>query len=131
MRLPGAPGASQLTATRDEWRQAAENIAAAGGRLISLWASRDASDRDVVHAAFAADAALLQLNLPLAASEACFPALDDLFPAANRLQRALADLSGLRTTSADTRPWLRHAGWPFDISSIDARSFTAAERSDA
>jgi Ni,Fe-hydrogenase III large subunit len=28
------------------------------------------------------------------------------------MQRAAADLSGLRSTDADTRPWLRHAAWP-------------------
>ena len=28
------------------------------------------------------------------------------------MQRAVADLCGLRTTDADTRPWLRHAAWP-------------------
>ena len=28
------------------------------------------------------------------------------------MQRAMADLSGLRSTDADTRPWLRHAAWP-------------------
>jgi hypothetical protein len=28
------------------------------------------------------------------------------------MQRAMADLSGVRSTSADTRPWLRHAAWP-------------------
>ena len=28
------------------------------------------------------------------------------------MQRAVADLSGLRATDADARPWLRHAAWP-------------------
>ena len=28
------------------------------------------------------------------------------------MQRAIADLSGLRSTDPDTRPWLRHAAWP-------------------
>src|SRR6185312_16427483 len=35
-----------------------------------------------------------------------------LFPAAARMQRAIADLSGLRSTATDTRPWLSHALWP-------------------
>ena len=30
------------------------------------------------------------------------------------MQRAVADLSGLRSTDPDTRPWLRHAAWPPD-----------------
>jgi Ni,Fe-hydrogenase III large subunit len=28
------------------------------------------------------------------------------------MQRAIADLSGLRSTAADNRPWLRHEAWP-------------------
>ncbi len=28
------------------------------------------------------------------------------------MQRAVTDLSGLRSTDVDTRPWLRHAAWP-------------------
>jgi hypothetical protein len=28
------------------------------------------------------------------------------------MQRAIADLSGLHSTAADQRPWLRHAAWP-------------------
>jgi Ni,Fe-hydrogenase III large subunit len=28
------------------------------------------------------------------------------------MQRAIADLSGLHSTDADQRPWLRHAAWP-------------------
>jgi Ni,Fe-hydrogenase III large subunit len=35
-----------------------------------------------------------------------------LFPSASRMQRAVADLSGLRSTESDQRPWLRHAAWP-------------------
>jgi Ni,Fe-hydrogenase III large subunit/Ni,Fe-hydrogenase III component G len=115
LRLAGAPRASQLRVARDEWRQAAENIAAGGGRLIALWASRDAADRDVVHAAFAADPGLLVLHLPLADSDAFYPGIELLFPAANRMQRALADLSGPRATDPDTRPWLRHAAWPAEF----------------
>jgi Ni,Fe-hydrogenase III large subunit len=28
------------------------------------------------------------------------------------MQRAISDLSGIRSTAPDTRPWLRHAAWP-------------------
>ena len=114
-RLAGAPSASQLTVARDEWRQAAENIAAGGGRLLALWASRGPDDRDVVHAAFLADAGVLVMHLPLAASDDHYPGIEHLFPAANRMQRAITDLSGLRSSDTDTRPWLRHAAWPADF----------------
>ena len=40
--------------------------------------------------------------------------LADLFPAAARMQRAAADLCGVRSRDFDQRPWLRHAAWPAD-----------------
>lgn len=112
IRLRGAPGGYQLTVDRDEWRQIAETMAAAAGRLISIWASKDSHDRDVMHAAFLADAGLMALHMPLESADSHYPSLAQLYPAANRMQRAISDLSGLRTTDADTRPWLRHAAWP-------------------
>ena len=110
--IAGAPKALSLTVARDEWRQAAEDMAANGGRLLSLWASRDGNGEDIVRAAFIADAAVLVLSLPLKAAEADYPGIEPWFPSASRMQRAVADLSGLRATDADTRPWLRHAAWP-------------------
>jgi len=110
--IRGMPGARGLTVARDEWRQAAEDMAAGGGRLLAHWASRDADGRNIVRAAFIADAGVLVLSLPLTAAEAGYPGIEQWFPAANRMQRAVADLSGLRTTDADGRPWLRHAAWP-------------------
>ena len=42
-----------------------------------------------------------------------YPDLAALFPAAGRMQRAAADLSGVRAVgAADTRPWLNHGAWP-------------------
>ena len=49
---PGAPGLRALTVSHEEWRQVAQDLAAAGGRLLALWASRDeqhASDRFARH----------------------------------------------------------------------------------
>lgn len=112
-RLAGTPRAAQLRVDRDEWRQAAENIAAGGGRLLSLWASREASGADIVHAAYLADPGLLVLSLP--AVDGSFPGLEQVFPAASRMQRAVADLSGVRASDPDRRPWLRHAAWSADF----------------
>ena len=44
--VAGAPHAWRLNVTRDEWREAAEQMAAHGGRLLSLWASRDGRGDD-------------------------------------------------------------------------------------
>jgi Ni,Fe-hydrogenase III large subunit len=43
-----------------------------------------------------------------------YPGLEESFPAALRMQRAAADLTGIRSTATDARPWLRHAAWPAD-----------------
>src|SRR6266403_5335865 len=110
--IRGVPMARGLTVARDEWRQAAEDMAAGGGRLLAHWASRDANGDNIVRAAFIADAGVLVLSLPLTAADADYPGIEQWFPSANRMQRAVADLSGLRTTDADRRPWLRHSAWP-------------------
>jgi Ni,Fe-hydrogenase III large subunit len=110
--IAGAPDAWELAVTSAQWRQAAQNIAAGGGRLISLWASRGTGDENLVRAAFAADSGVLVLTLPLAGAQFHYPGLEQSFPSAGRMQRAIADLSGLHSTDADQRPWLRHAAWP-------------------
>jgi Ni,Fe-hydrogenase III large subunit len=109
--ITGAPKTWGLTVARDEWGRAAEDIAAHGGRLLSLWGSRDGAGDDIVRAAFIADPGVLVLSLPLT-FETDYPGIEQWFPSASRLQRAARDLSGLRATDADTRPWLRHAAWP-------------------
>ena len=110
---PGAPGLRSLTVSEDQWRRVTQDMAAAGGRLVTLWASGEA-ERTVptVHAAFVADPGGLVLTLPIADRDAPYPGIEDLFPAAARMQRAMADLSGVHSTDPDTRPWLRHTAWP-------------------
>ncbi len=108
----GAPGLRALTVSAAQWRHIAEDLAAAGGRLVALWESRDENGVHKVRAAFLTERQGLLLTLPIADAEAPYPGLEDLFPAAARMQRALADLFGLRSTDPDTRPWLRHAAWP-------------------
>jgi Ni,Fe-hydrogenase III large subunit/Ni,Fe-hydrogenase III component G len=109
---PGAPGLRTLTVPDEEWREVAQELAAAGGRLVALWASEDGSAAPIVRAAFLVEKGGLVLNLRVSDPQAPYPGLEDIFPAAARMQRALADLSGLRSTDSDTRPWLRHAAWP-------------------
>jgi Ni,Fe-hydrogenase III large subunit len=110
--IAGAPQVRGLTVVRDEWSQAAADMAAGGGRLLAHWASRGGHGDDIVRAAFIADPGVLVLSLPLTAAETGYPGIERWFPGANRMQRAVADLSGLSSTDADRRPWLRHAAWP-------------------
>ena len=111
---PGAPGLRALTVLPDQWREVAQDCAAAGGRLVALWASADERGTAVVRAALLSEKAGLLLSAPIAHPKSTYPGVGDLFPAAVRMQRAISDLTGLRSSDPDTRPWLRHAGWPQD-----------------
>lgn len=108
-QLPGAARAYGFTSTSEQWSQCAADVAAAGGRLLSIWAS-DAA----VYAAYLADPGLLVLELPWRGDERSephseYPGLQALFPCASRMQRATFDLWGVRSSDPDRRPWLRHA----------------------
>ena len=106
----GAPGLRSLTVTAGEWRALMEDVRAAGGRLLALWASRE-NRLDTVRAAALAESQGLIVSLPLGLGET-YAGLENLFPAATRMQRAVRDLSGVSSTDPDSRPWLRHAAWP-------------------
>jgi Ni,Fe-hydrogenase III large subunit len=68
-----------------------------------------------VHSAFLIDCGALLLNLWLADAESSYPSLEQHFPCASRMQRAMADLSGVRSSDPDSRAWLRHNAWPPDF----------------
>jgi Ni,Fe-hydrogenase III large subunit/Ni,Fe-hydrogenase III component G len=108
--MPGAPGVCQLEVSVETWQQLARDIAADGGRLLALWV--DCEPAMTVRVAFLTKSIVLVLALAVAESSAGYPGLADSFPAAARMQRAAADLCGVRADDFDTRPWLRHAAWP-------------------
>src|SRR5579863_4796738 len=110
--IAGAPKVLGLIVSRDDWQQVAEHVATGGGRLQSLWATRDRDGHDWVRVAYTADQGVLVLSLRVPEGAANYPGIEQWFPSASRMQRAVADLSGLRSTDPDTRPWLRHAAWP-------------------
>lgn len=112
MPLPGAPGMRRLDVTRETWRACATDIAAGGGRLFALWA--EGAGEITVFAALIVEPVVLIVSLELPGSSATYPGLSDIFPAAGRMQRAAADLCGVRSEDVDQRPWLRHAAWPAD-----------------
>jgi Ni,Fe-hydrogenase III large subunit len=113
-RLPGALPTWHGKTDAAGWKAAAATVAQARGRLLALWASGGgAQETSAVHAAYALAGGLLWLELPLATDDPAYPDLAALFPAAGRMQRAAADLSGVRAVgAADTRPWLNHGAWP-------------------
>ncbi len=124
--VPGAPQTHALTVTREEWRAAAENVAAGGGRLLSLWASPASGGQFVVRVAYVADPGVLILSLPLTPADSHYPGIELVFPSAGRMQRAVADLCGVKTTQEDQRPWLRHASWPQDFHPLADSSAAAS-----
>ena len=102
------------------WRTLSVHVAASGGRLVALWGSDQTQNNAgsyAVHAAFATDTEFAVVTLPLAGTiHPAYPDIADLFPAADRMQRALRDLLGLSATgAADERKWLRHAAWPVEV----------------
>jgi Ni,Fe-hydrogenase III large subunit len=110
--LPGAPRAQLLRVPPSEWQQVAQDMAAGGGRLLALWVSGGTAPAMRVLSCFAAAEGLLVVELSLASTAEDYPGLEKVFPAATRMQRAAADLTGVRSTDPDRRPWLRHAAWP-------------------
>jgi Ni,Fe-hydrogenase III large subunit/Ni,Fe-hydrogenase III component G len=84
-------------------------------RLVALWGS-DETRRGAgfaLHVALAFPSGLLWLRAPLERNNPVYPGIADIYPAANRMQRACADLLGIFPEGgADTRKWLRHGAWP-------------------
>jgi len=124
-----------------QWRTACQQVRDKGGRLVALWAA-DNSDRGEafsVHAALTVQSGLLVITLPLEAES--FPDVSDIFPGANRMQRAACDLFGVNAeNAADRRKWLRHAAWraheyplrkDFPVDSKSATERHAANETDA
>ncbi len=139
--LPGAMPVWHGRVSPEQWRTACQQVRDRGGRLVAVWGA-DNGDRGegyAVHAALTMQPGLLVITLPLAG--AGFPDISDIFPSANRMQRALYDLFGVSAeNAADRRKWLRHAAWPaheyplrkdFPVDSEAASKRHAANEPDA
>jgi Ni,Fe-hydrogenase III large subunit/Ni,Fe-hydrogenase III component G len=114
-RLPGAAAAYRIRIEPDQLRAACDEARADGARLVALWGS-DETPRGAgfaLHVALGMPDGLVWITVPLAAEHARYPTISDLFPAANRMQRAAYDLLGIHADeSSDHRKWLRHGAWP-------------------
>jgi Ni,Fe-hydrogenase III large subunit/Ni,Fe-hydrogenase III component G len=112
-RLPGVLPAWH--ASTHDLRSIAEKARAEKARLVALWASdeRARGTGFALHVALGLRAGLLWLSASLEREHPRYPGLADLFPAANRMQRAACDLLGVQAQGgADQRKWLRHGAWP-------------------
>jgi Ni,Fe-hydrogenase III large subunit/Ni,Fe-hydrogenase III component G len=97
-----------------EWRQIAQTIRTAGGRLLSLWGADD-RNRDAryrVYAAYLQAGGLAVIEHEMEGAKPTFPSLQEFFPSALRMERAIFDLLGIKSMEPDHRGWLRHDGWP-------------------
>jgi Ni,Fe-hydrogenase III large subunit len=109
-----AAGYADLVVEPNEWRELAQDVAAASGKLLALWGTNVARPGEALRAVVVAPPRALLVTVPLEDGSRRFPGVEDVFPSAGRMQRAVFDLCGLRSTDPDTRPWLRHAAWPAD-----------------
>ena len=118
--LAGAPRARLLAVAPESWREVMQDAAAGGAPLLALWAGNGAPHQRAVCAALMGDAGLLVIWMPVGDGGE-YPGIQDLYPAANRMQRAAADLTGIRSSDPDRRPWLRHSAWPADAHPLGSR----------
>ena len=85
-----------------------------GGRLVALWGS-DARLQEKgfkLHVVLINEIGMVCLNVQLSAEQPVYPDLSRIFPAANRMQRAVYDLLGIYAQEGlDHRKWLRHGAW--------------------
>src|SRR5579863_438169 len=98
-----------------EWRQIAQSVRTAGGRLLTLWGAddRDRDGRYRVYAVYlqAEGVAVVEHEMEDGANPS-YPSLREFFPSALRMERAIFDLLGIKSMEPDHRGWLRHSGWP-------------------
>jgi Ni,Fe-hydrogenase III large subunit len=120
--MPGAPGLHCVDVDVAVWREFAQVSAASGGRLLAFWGTGEGAVHMIVLLADGAVVATARAERAAAA----FPGIEDVFPAASRMQRAMRDMVGIETTDADGRPWLRHTAWGPDMWPLATRARPAA-----
>ena len=135
--LPGAVPVWRGTLESTTLRSTCLHIHGAGGRLVSLWGTDERQNGGgfALHVALELDQGLVCLTLTMPALAPEYPTIDDIFPVANRMQRALHDLLGIQAAGAlDQRRWLRHDSWPADAfplrKEFDGTRVYAAGRDD-
>jgi len=129
-RIPGAMPAYHSAIEPGRLREVCEQARAKNARLVALWGS-DETPRGggfALHVALALPRGLFWLTVPLAREHPRYHGMADLFPAANRMQRAAYDLLGIHADeNPDHRKWLRHGAWPGGVFPL-RKDFDAARR---
>ena len=92
---------------RDAWGVAVQHLVDAGATMLGLW-----GDKDAVHLALLEEPSGEIGVVTLECADGKFPSVAARHPAANRLERAIASLYGLKPIGApDTRSWLDLGFW--------------------
>ena len=92
---------------RDAGGGAVQHLVDAGATMLGLW-----GDKDAVHLALLEEPSGEIGVVTLECADGKFPSVAARHPAANRLERAIASLYGLKPIGApDTRPWLDLGFW--------------------
>jgi Ni,Fe-hydrogenase III large subunit/Ni,Fe-hydrogenase III component G len=120
------PACATLAVESSQWREFAQDLAASGGRLLALWGTQRPDAAQVLHAVATGQSRLVFVTVQQPAAAGAFAGVEDMFPAAARMQRAIFDLSGIRFAASDTRPWLRHAAWPAGVFPLNGDAAPAA-----
>jgi len=113
--IPGAMPAFRSMIEAGTLRAVVEKAKTQKARLVALWGSDETTRGGAyaLHLALALRAGLLWLTLPLAREHPRYPSIADIYPCANRMQRAAYDLLGIHAQdSPDHRKWVRHRAWP-------------------
>ena len=129
--VAGAPGIRAVEVDASAWRSLAQDASAGSGRLLALWGDTSLAGGSSVDALYVGQPGGLAVELPVSAAKGRYPGIEDVFPFAGRLQRAIFDLHGLRSTDSDERPWLRHAAWPEQFHPLTAECFAPVPASPA
>src|SRR6266571_4214533 len=131
--LASAVPAFRASIAAGELRGICEQARARKARLVALWGSDETQQRGAcyaLHLALAFRSGLLWLSVALPRENPRYPGIADIYPSANRMQRAASDLLGiLPDGGADRRKWLRHGAWPDDAFPL-RKDFDAAPRRD-
>ncbi len=128
--LPSNLCCRRIQAGAVAWHEIARRLRAEQALLLALWGAddRDRDGRYRVYAAFLGRNEILVLAHAMdATAHPTYPSLAEFFPAAVRMERAVFDLVGLRSTHPDHRGWLRHSGWPEDWFPLRRDSDAAAQ----
>ncbi|HUL41871.1 MAG TPA: NADH-quinone oxidoreductase subunit C [Burkholderiales bacterium] len=113
--LPGAMPAFRASIDASELRGLCQEARSQKFPLIALWGSDETQQGGgyALHLALALPSGLLWLTVPLAREHPRYPGIADVYPSADRMQRAAYDLVGIHAQdNPDRRKWLRHGAWP-------------------